>query len=192
MRGLQRRGGLAGEFSIPAKVVGFRIGPTVTQFAVEPGFVEKPGSEDEVVRQKVRVAQIASLQRDLALALSASSLRIEAPVPGRPDVGLEVPNSRSTVGRLRPILETEAFYRFGSPLTIALGRDASGQAVVAALASMPHLLIAGTTGSGKSVCIAALTACLVMNNTPEDLRLVMIDPNGVGLVRFNGLAHAVW
>jgi S-DNA-T family DNA segregation ATPase FtsK/SpoIIIE len=177
------------EFGIPAKVIGFRIGPTVTQFAVEPGFVEKPSNEDEVIRQKVRVAQIASLSRDLALALSASSLRIEAPVPGRPYVGIEVPNARSTIVRLRPILETEAFYKFGSPLTIALGRDVSGQAVVADLASMPHLLIAGTTGSGKSVCIAALTACLVMNNTPQDLRLVMVDPKMVELVRFNGLPH---
>jgi S-DNA-T family DNA segregation ATPase FtsK/SpoIIIE len=177
------------EFGIPAKVVGFRVGPTVTQFAVEPGFVEKAGNEDEVVRQKVRVAQIAALQRDLALALSASSLRIEAPVPGRPYVGIEVPNARSSLVRLRPILETEAFYKFGSPLTIALGKDVSGQAVVADLASMPHLLIAGTTGSGKSVCIAALTTCLVMNNTPEDLRLVMIDPKMVELVRFNGLPH---
>jgi S-DNA-T family DNA segregation ATPase FtsK/SpoIIIE len=177
------------EFGIPAKVVGFQIGPTVTQFAVEPGFVEKGVSEDEVTRQKVRVAQIASLSRDLALALSASSLRIEAPVPGRPYIGIEVPNTRSTVVRLRPILETEAFYKFGSPLTIALGKDVSGQAVVADLASMPHLLIAGTTGSGKSVCIAALTTCLVMNNTPEDLRLIMIDPKMVELVRFNGLPH---
>jgi len=177
------------EFGIPAKVVGFRVGPTVTQFAVEPGFVEKATGEEEVVRQKVRVAQIASLSRDLALALSASNLRIEAPVPGRPYVGIEVPNAQSTVVRMRPILETEAFYRFGSPLTIALGRDVSGQAVVADLASMPHLLIAGTTGSGKSVCIAALTTCLVMNNTPQDLRLVMIDPKMVELVRFNGLPH---
>ena len=178
------------EFGIPAKVVGFRVGPTVTQFAVEPGFVEKPGtSEDENVRQKVRVAQISSLSRDLALALSASRLRIEAPVPGRPYVGIEVPNLRSSLVRLRPILESESFYRFGSPLTIALGRDVSGQAVVADLASMPHLLIAGTTGSGKSVCIAALTTCLVMNNTPKDLRLVMIDPKMVELVRFNGLPH---
>jgi S-DNA-T family DNA segregation ATPase FtsK/SpoIIIE len=178
------------EFGIPAKVVGFRVGPTVTQFAVEPGFVEKLGnSEDENVRQKVRVAQISSLSRDLALALSASRLRIEAPVPGRPYVGIEVPNLRSSLVRLRPILESESFYRFGSPLTIALGRDVSGQAVVADLANMPHLLIAGTTGSGKSVCIAALTACLVMNNTPEDLRLVMIDPKMVELVRFNGLPH---
>ncbi len=177
------------EFGIPAKVIGFRVGPTVTQFAVEPAFVEKTNSASEVNRQKVRVSQISALSRDLALALSAERLRIEAPVPGRPYIGVEVPNSRSSIVRLRPILETEAFYKFGSPLTIALGRDVSGQAVVADLARMPHLLIAGTTGSGKSVCIAALTTCLVMNNTPEDLRLVMIDPKMVELVRFNGLPH---
>jgi S-DNA-T family DNA segregation ATPase FtsK/SpoIIIE len=177
------------EFGIPARVVGFQVGPTVTQFAVEPGFVEKGSSEEDITRQKVRVAQISSLSRDLALALSAPSLRIEAPVPGRPYVGIEVPNTKSTVVRLRPILETESFYKFGSPLTIALGRDVSGQAVVADLASMPHLLIAGTTGSGKSVCIATLTMCLAMNNSPEDLRIVMIDPKMVELVRFNGLPH---
>lgn len=177
------------EFGIPARVIGFQVGPTVTQFAVEPGFVEKTSNEEEIKRQKVRVAQIAALSRDLALALSAPSLRIEAPVPGRPYIGIEVPNTRSTIVRLRPILETEAFYKFGSPLTIALGRDVSGQAVVADLASMPHLLIAGTTGSGKSVSIAALTTCLVMNNTPKDLRIVMIDPKMVELVRFNGLPH---
>ncbi|MEJ2597931.1 MAG: DNA translocase FtsK [Anaerolineales bacterium] len=179
------------EFGIPAKVVGFLVGPTVTQFAVEPGFVEKdkPGTEGDINRQKVRVAQIASLNRDLALALSAERLRIEAPVPGRPYVGIEVPNSRSSVVRLRPILETEAFYKLNSSLTIGLGRDVSGSPVVADLSNMPHLLIAGTTGSGKSVCIAAITTCLVMNNTPEDLRLVMVDPKMVELVRFNGLAH---
>ena len=179
------------EFGIPAKVVGFRVGPTVTQFAIEPGFVEKSGNvgENDASRQKVRVAQIAALSRDIALALSAERLRIEAPVPGRPYVGIEVPNSRSSIVRLRPILESEAFYKIGSPLAIALGRDVSGQPVVADLARMPHMLIAGTTGSGKSVCIAALTTCLVMNNTPEDLRLVMIDPKMVELVRFNGLPH---
>ena len=178
------------EFGIPAKVTGFRIGPTVTQFAVEPGFVEKdkPGSDD-IARQKVRVAQISALSRDLALALSAERLRIEAPVPGRPYLGIEVPNSRSTIVRLRPILESEAFSKINSPLAIGLGRDVSGQPVVADLAHMPHLLIAGTTGSGKSVCIAALTTCLVMNNTPDDLRLVMVDPKMVELVRFNGLPH---
>lgn len=179
------------EFGIPAKVVGFRVGPTVTQFAVEPGFVEKDkyGAEGDPNRQKVRVAQIAALQRDLALALSADRLRIEAPVPGRPYVGIEVPNARSSTVRLRPILESEAFYKINSPLAIALGRDVSGLPVVADLARMPHLLVAGTTGSGKSVCIAAITTCLAMNNTPEELRLVMIDPKMVELVRFNGLPH---
>lgn len=179
------------EFGIPARVVGFRVGPTVTQFAIEPGYLEKDKSdpEGEQNRQKVRVAQISSLGRDLALALAADRLRIEAPVPGRPYVGIEVPNTRSSVVRLRPILETENFYKNPSQLSIALGRDVSGQPVVADLSRMPHLLIAGTTGSGKSVCIAALTTCLVMNNTREDLRLVMIDPKMVELVRFNGLPH---
>jgi len=177
------------EFGIPAKVVGFRVGPTVTQFAIEPGFVDKGQNGDGEARQKVRVAQIAGLNRDLALALSAERLRIEAPVPGRPYVGIEVPNSRSSYVRLRQLLESEAMARVNSPLAIALGRDVSGAPVVGDLGSMPHLLIAGTTGSGKSVCIAAITACLVMNNTPEDLRLVMVDPKMVELVRFNGLPH---
>jgi len=179
------------EFGIPVKVVGFQVGPTVTQFALEPGYVEKEknGEDGEPDRQKVRVSQISSLARDLALALSAERLRIQAPVPGRPYVGIEVPNARSSVVRLRPILESESFFKISSPLTIGLGRDVSGRPVAADLAAMPHLLIAGTTGSGKSVCIAALTTCLVMNNTPEDLRLVMIDPKMVELVRFNGLPH---
>ncbi len=168
------------------------MGPTVTQFAVEPGYVEKDknGLEgDAATRQKVRVAQISALGRDLALALSAERLRIEAPVPGRPYVGIEVPNLRSSIVRLRPILESEMFHKKPSPLNIALGRDVSGNPVVADLTSMPHLLIAGTTGSGKSVSIAAFTTCLVVNNSPEDLRLVMIDPKMVELVRFNGLPH---
>ncbi len=176
------------EFGIPAKVVGFRIGPTVTQFAVQPGFIKK-GPEEDAQQMKVRVAQIASLQKDLALALSAERLRIEAPVPGRGFVGVEVPNPRSALVRLRPLLETEAFYKVSSPLAIALGRDVSGNALAADLARMPHLLIAGTTGSGKSVCIGALATCLVMNNAPEDLRLVMIDSKMVELIRFNGLPH---
>jgi S-DNA-T family DNA segregation ATPase FtsK/SpoIIIE len=176
------------EFGIPAKVVGFRIGPTVTQFAVQPGFIKK-GVEEDAQQMKVRVAQIAALQKDLALSLSAERLRIEAPVPGRGYVGIEVPNPRSSQVRLRPLLETESFYKGGSPLTIALGRDVSGNPLVADLARMPHLLIAGTTGSGKSVCIAALAICLAMNNAPEDLRMVMIDSKMVELIRFNGLPH---
>jgi S-DNA-T family DNA segregation ATPase FtsK/SpoIIIE len=177
------------EFGIPARVVGFRVGPTVTQYAVEPGFIEKVGPDGELVRQKIRVAQISALSRDLALRLSAQRLRIEAPVPGRSFVGIEVPNPRTTVVRLRPILESETFQRLSSTLAIALGQDVSGQPVVTDLARMPHMLIAGTTGSGKSVCIAALTTCLVMNNTPDELRLAMLDPKMVELVRFNGMPH---
>ncbi|MDY6845716.1 MAG: DNA translocase FtsK, partial [Chloroflexota bacterium] len=175
------------EFGIPAKVVGFRTGPTVTQFAIEPGYIDK--SDDD--RQKIRVSQISSLQRDLALALSAERLRIEAPVPGKSYVGIEIPNTNSAEVQLRPLIESEAFHRVHSPLALTLGRDVSGRPVVADLATMPHLLIAGTTGSGKSVCITALTACLVMNNSPEDLKLAMIDPKRVELMRFNGLPHLI-
>ncbi|HEX9014128.1 MAG TPA: DNA translocase FtsK, partial [Anaerolineaceae bacterium] len=158
-------------------------------YAVEPGYLEKPGPDGQLAQQKVRVAQISALSRDLALALSAERLRIEAPVPGRSYVGIEVPNNRSSVVRLRSMLESDSFYKVGSPLAVALGKDVSGKPVVADLARMPHLLIAGTTGSGKSVCIASIAACLVMNNTPRDMRLVMIDPKMVELVRFNGLPH---
>jgi S-DNA-T family DNA segregation ATPase FtsK/SpoIIIE len=173
------------EFGIPAKVVGFRTGPTVTQFAVEPGYIDK----SDLAKQKVRVSQISSLQRDLALALSAQRLRIEAPVPGKSYVGIEIPNANAANVQLRPLIESEDFHRINSSLAVSLGRDVSGRPVVADLATMPHLLIAGTTGSGKSVCITALTACLVMNNTPEDLKLAMIDPKRVELMRFNGLPH---
>ncbi|MDZ7844216.1 MAG: DNA translocase FtsK [Anaerolineales bacterium] len=177
------------EFGIPAQVIGFQVGPTVTQFAVKPGYMNGAEESTEEEKKKVRVSKITSLKRDLALALSAKQLRIEAPVPGRAYIGIEVPNEKSSLVRLRPLLESEAFYKVESPLAIALGRDVSGEPVVADLATMPHLLIAGTTGSGKSVCITSLTTCLVMNNTPEDLRLVMIDPKMVELIRFNGLPH---
>jgi S-DNA-T family DNA segregation ATPase FtsK/SpoIIIE len=180
------------EFGIVATVIGFRVGPTVTQFAVQPGFMKRGNAnatEEEAQQMKVRVAQISSLQKDLALALSAERLRIEAPVPGKPYVGIEVPNSHTSVVRMRSILETDAFHKIGAPLAMALGRDVSGQPVVADLARMPHLLIAGATGSGKSVCITAIAACLAMNNPPEDLRMVMIDSKMVELLRFNGLPH---
>jgi DNA segregation ATPase FtsK/SpoIIIE, S-DNA-T family len=179
------------EFGIVSTVVGFRIGPTVTQFAVQPGFMKKAGAttEEEAQQIKVRVAQIASLQKDLTLALSAQRIRIEAPVPGKPYVGIEVPNSHQSNVRLRPLLETDAFHKIGAPLALALGRDVSGQPLVADLARMPHLLIAGATGSGKSICITSLAVCLAMNNSPEDLRMVMIDAKMVELLRFNGLPH---
>ncbi len=177
------------DFGLPARVVNFKTGPTVTQYGVEPGFVETGTPERELRRHKVRVSQISALANDLALALSAPRLRIEAPVPGQAYLGIEVPNRHPAVVRMRPILETKAFQKVESPLAIALGRDVSGDAVAADLASMPHLLIAGTTGSGKSVCIASLAVCLTMNNVPDDLRLVMIDPKMVELIRFNGMPH---
>ena len=178
------------DFGIPATVIGYRVGPSVTQFAVQPGFIKKPGSDEEDVQQmKVRVAQIASLEKDIALALSAQRLRIEAPVPGKPYVGIEVPNTHSSVVRLKTLLESDAFNKMGVPLAVAIGRDVSGHPLIADLARMPHVLIAGATGSGKSVCITSIAACLAMNNTPEDLRMVMIDSKMVELIRFNGLPH---
>jgi DNA segregation ATPase FtsK/SpoIIIE, S-DNA-T family len=177
------------EFGIPARVIGYRTGPTVTQFAIEPGFIEKQGANGETVKQKVRVSQISALSRDLTLALSATRLRIETPVPGRSYVGIEVPNSSSDMVRLRPILESKEFKQLSSKLALGLGKNVSGEPVVADLAKMPHLLIAGTTNSGKSVCITAITACLVMNNTPSELKLVLLDPKMVELVRFNGIPH---
>jgi S-DNA-T family DNA segregation ATPase FtsK/SpoIIIE len=178
------------EFHIPARVVGYRVGPTVTQYAVEPGFTETRRPDGTIQRKKIRISQISGLTRDLARALSAERLRIEAPVPGHSFVGIEVANPKSTVVRLRSMLSSEAFHKLkNKPLAMALGRDVSGAAVLANLASMPHLLIAGTTGSGKSICLQALTTCLIMNNSPAELRIAMLDPKMVELVRFNGLPH---
>lgn len=177
------------EFGLPARVVDFRTGPAVTQYALEPGTIEQPGPDGALRRNKVRVSQISALANDLALALSASALRIEAPVPGKAYVGIEVPNRQGGLVRLGPVIESPVFQRLGSDLSIAMGRDVAGAPIVADLASMPHLLIAGTTGSGKSVCIAALATCLAMNNAPDTLRMVMIDPKRVELLRFNGLLH---
>ncbi len=178
------------DFGVPATVIGYRVGPSVTQFAVQPGFIKKPGSDEiDAQQMKVRVAQIASLEKDIALALSAQRLRIEAPVPGKPYVGIEVPNTHSSVVRMRTLLESDVFHKVAAPLTIALGRDVSGHPLMVDLARMPHILIAGATGSGKSVCITSIAACLAMNNTPEDLRMVMIDSKMVELIRFNGLPH---
>ncbi|GMR09740.1 MAG: DNA translocase FtsK [Anaerolineae bacterium] len=177
------------EFGLPAKVVDYRSGPSVTQFAVEPGYIEHTSPSGVVSRNKVRVSQISGLAKDLALALSASAIRIEAPVPGKAYVGIEVPNQMAALVAIRPILESASFQGERSRLAIALGRDVAGTPVVADLASMPHLLIAGTTGSGKSVCITSIATCLAMNNSPSELQFVMIDPKRVELLRFNGLPH---
>ncbi|HID63633.1 MAG TPA: DNA translocase FtsK, partial [Anaerolineae bacterium] len=178
-------------FGVTAKVVEVNQGPTVTQFGVEPGYVEHRDSSGRIKRVKIKVSKISSLANDLALALAASPIRIEAPVPGRPIVGIEVPNSEPSLVALRSVMESEAFRQVDSKLKIALGQDVSGQAVVADLATMPHLLIAGATGSGKSVCINSIVACLLCNNTPATLRLLMIDPKMVELTNYNGIPHLI-
>ena len=176
-------------FGVPAKVVEVNQGPTVTQFGVEPGFVERKDALGKTRKVKVKVNRISALSNDLSLALAASPIRIEAPVPGRAIVGIEVPNASTSLVSLRSVLDSDPFRKLGSKLRIALGQDVAGQPVAADLAQMPHLLIAGATGSGKSVCINAITACLLLNNTPADLRLIMVDPKMVELTTFNGIPH---
>jgi DNA segregation ATPase FtsK/SpoIIIE, S-DNA-T family len=177
------------QFGIPARIVEVNSGPTITQFGLEPGFIERRGTDGSTRSRKVSVNRIAALQHDLELALAAAPIRIETPVPGRAIVGIEVPNEQVSIVSLRGVLESDAFKKKKSPLRIALGRDVSGAAVVADLETMPHLLIAGATGSGKSVCINAIVACLLTNNSWIDLRVIMIDPKRVELTPFNGIPH---
>jgi S-DNA-T family DNA segregation ATPase FtsK/SpoIIIE len=174
-------------FGVEVKVREINQGPAVTQFSLEPGYMATKDAKGNP--RKVKVSRIVNLANDLALALAAAPIRIEAPIPGRPYVGLEVPNTRTNLVSLRTVMESERFYRFPGALKIALGQDVSGRPVVADLASMPHLLIAGSTGSGKSVCINAIIACLISIHTPETLRLLMIDPKMVELVNYNGIPH---
>lgn len=176
-------------FGVPGRVVEVNQGPTVTQFGVEPGYVERQDRKGHPTRVKVRVSKIGALSSDLSLALAAAPIRIQAPVPGRSMIGIEVPNDKVSLVPLRRVMESEQFRRGSSPLKLALGQDVSGQPVVADLARMPHLLIAGATGSGKSVCINSLVTCLLLNNSPQQLRMLMIDPKMVELVNFNGLPH---
>lgn len=179
------------QFGIPAKVVEINAGPTITQFGVEPGFVERRGLDGQIRQRKVPVSRIIALSNDLALALAASPIRIEAPVPGRSVVGIEVPNEQIAVVSLRGVMESERYKKLSAKtsLPLALGRDVSGESAVADLGTMPHLLIAGATGSGKSVCINSLIACMLFAHSPDELRMVMVDPKRVELVNFNGIPH---
>jgi len=177
------------EFGVPVEVVSIKEGPTVTQFGLEPGEVVKELRGGEVVRRRTSVHSIQRLSNDLALALAAASIRIEAPVPGRPYVGVEIPNSAKTMVTLRSILESAEFAKVRSPLAVALGRDVAGDPVIADVARLPHLLIAGATGSGKSVCINAIISSLLMNNSPQRVRFLMVDPKMVELPAYNGIPH---
>jgi len=172
-------------FGAPAQVVEISRGPSITQFGVEPLFLESRGG----VRTKVRVSKIASLSDDLALALAAPRIRIQAPVPGHSYVGIEVPNEEMAMVALRDILESETYKRSNKPLTFALGRDVAGMPIITNLEGMPHLLIAGTTGSGKSVCVNSILTCMLLYNTPDDLRMVLVDPKRVELTGYNGIPH---
>ena len=161
---------------IPAKVVAVNSGPVVTQYEVRP-------------EHHVKVSRIEALADDLAMALAARSIRIEAPIPGKDVVGIEIPNSTSEVVGFRPLLDESAMLGATSPLTFALGRDVSGKAYAVDLAKMPHLLIAGATGSGKSVCVNALITSLLMRARPDEVRLILVDLKRVELAPYNGLPH---
>ena len=176
-------------FGAPGRVVDVRTGPVVTQFGVEPDYVPGRGGK----KNRVKVGAIAALDKDLQLALGAKSIRIEAPVPGKGYVGIEVPNEKAEVVHLRNVLESPEFKKIAgkSPLAIALGQGVDGTPVAGDLASMPHLLIAGTTGSGKSVCVNAIIASLLLNNTPKQVKFVMVDPKRVELTQYNGIPHLV-
>ena len=171
-------------FGAPVQVVEINRGPAITQFGVEPLFVETRSG-----RTKVRVNKIASLADDLALALAAPRIRIQAPVPGHSYVGIEVPNDEMTLVALRDIVESEPFQRNQNPMKFALGRDVTGHPVSTTLENMPHLLIAGTTGSGKSVCVNSILTCMLLHNTPDELKLILVDPKRVELTGYNGIPH---
>jgi S-DNA-T family DNA segregation ATPase FtsK/SpoIIIE len=175
-------------FGVPADFEGAYKGPSVTQYLIKPGYTER-NTRGETQKTKVKVSKIAGLANDLALALAASSVRIEAPIPGTNYVGVEVPNQESNIVGLKELMESEAFQKVKGKLRIALGEDVKGQPIVTDLARMPHLLIAGATGSGKSVCINSIITCLLLTHTPDTLRLLMVDPKMVELSVYNGVPH---
>jgi S-DNA-T family DNA segregation ATPase FtsK/SpoIIIE len=171
-------------FGVPAHVVSIQSGPAITQFGVEPDYIET-----RYGKTRVRVNKIESLADDLALALSSTRIRIEAPVPGHSYVGIEVPNTERGRVALKDVMGSESFRRVKSSMRLALGKDVAGRPVAADLAALPHLLIAGTTGSGKSVCVNAIISCLLLTNTPDELRFVLVDPKRVELSNYNGMPH---
>ncbi|MFA5056276.1 MAG: DNA translocase FtsK [Dehalococcoidia bacterium] len=191
-------------YGVEAKVVESNVGPAVTQYGVEPGWdrkfkeikeKDKDGNitirQKEVSKTRVKVERIASLANDLALALESPSLKIEAPIPGKAMVGIEVPNPTASTVALRSIIETGTFQKVKAKtkLPLALGKGMSGESIVADLTKMPHLLIAGATNSGKSICMKSIIATILMYDSPEEVRFIMVDPKRVELVSFNNVPH---
>ena len=154
------------EHGVETRLVGMVVGPTVTRYELELG----PG---------VKVARVTSLQRDIAYAMATPDVRILAPIPGRQAIGVEVPNSRRQLVTVGDILASEESRRADHPLEVAVGRDIMGRSVLANLATMPHLLIAGATGAGKSSCINTLITSVLMRTTPDQVRLILVDPKRV-------------
>lgn len=163
-------------FGVAAKVVQVSRGPIITRYELQPA----PG---------VKVSRIVSLSDDIALNLAASSVRIEAPIPGKAAIGIEVPNKDTAPVLIREVLDTESFFNHPSKIAFALGKDIAGNSIIADIARMPHLLIAGATGSGKSVCINSLIVSILYKATPDDVRFLMIDPKVVELSAYNGIPH---
>ena len=166
------------DFGVQGKVVGIAPGPVITMYEYAPA----PG---------IKISRIVSLSDDLSMALKAISIRVVAPIPGKAAIGIELPNQRRETVVIRAVIESEAFSSSPVPLTIALGKDTTGQPVVANLARMPHLLIAGATGTGKSVCLNTLLTSLLFRNTPEAMRLLLIDPKRIELKSYEEIPHLI-
>jgi S-DNA-T family DNA segregation ATPase FtsK/SpoIIIE len=167
---------LLASFGVKAKVLEIVRGPAVTRYEIQPDI-------------GVKVSKIVSLTDDIALSLAAKDIRMEAPIPGKAAIGIEVPNPEISIVTMREVMETPAFQNASSHLSIALGRDISGQAIVGNLIKMPHLLVAGATGSGKSVCINGIIASILYKATPKQVKFLMIDPKMVELNVYNGIPH---
>ncbi|MBA3469954.1 MAG: DNA translocase FtsK [Herpetosiphonaceae bacterium] len=163
-------------FKVEARVVEANTGPAVTQFALQPAI-------------GVKINKITSLHNDLAMALAAPSLRIEAPVPGRSVVGIEIPNSAIAMVAMRDVMASDEFEAKRGKLKLPLGKDVSGSAVIADMTRMPHLLVAGSTGSGKSICINSIITSLLVKHTPNELKFIMVDPKMVELIVYNNIPH---
>ena len=163
-------------FGVSAKVENVSVGPAITRYELKPA-------------EGVRVSKIANLADDIALNLAAETIRIEAPIPGKQAVGIEVPNKEKQAVHLREVLESEEFENSESKLTIALGKDVAGNTQLADIAKMPHVLIAGSTGSGKSVCINTIITSIIYKAKPSEVKLVMVDPKVVELSVYNGIQH---